>query len=138
MAATITDTIVSAVTLGLNGVTINAAASATSNEIDRGANTDVGEATVLLTVTGFAAAPAAGGYMAVYLVPLSGTGGTLFDDATGPGVVPVTADAQYDAPVYLAWPPGCRYAKLVITNKSSQNTDANAVTATLLYQAVTV
>ena len=138
MAVTITDTTQSAATLSMATATIQSSATLTSEEIDRGANTQVSPVTGLLTVTGFAAAPAAGGYMAVYIVPLSGTGGTLFSDATGPAVVPVTADALYNAPVTLQWPPGARYAKAIVGNKSSQNTDANAVSLTLMYQAVTV
>ena len=139
MAVTITDVILASVAdLAIDTVTINAAASVTSSELDRAANTQVGPVTGLLTVTGFAAAPAAGGYMAVYLVPLSATGGTLFSDATGPAVVPVIADALYNAPITLQWPPGARYCKAMVFNKSSQNTDANAVTLVLMYQAVTV
>lgn len=138
MAVTITDVEKTAAQVGIDTVTINNAAEATGSELDRGANTEVGEVTALLTVTGFAAAPSTGGYMTVRLAPLDGTGGTLFDDQTNVGVVPVTADALYNAPVPLAWPAGCRYVKAIVKNMSGQNTDADAVSLELRWQAVTV
>ena len=138
MAATITDVEKTAAQVGIDTVTVNDGAEATGSELDRGENTDVGIVTALLTVTGFAAAPDSGGYMTVYLAPLDGTGGTLFDDVTGPAVVPVTADALYNAPVQLAWPAGVRYAKAIVGNESGQNTDADAVSLELRWQAVTV
>lgn len=138
MATTITDVSKSAAQVGIDTVTINNAAEAVGDELDRGANTVVGIITALLTVTGFAAPPSAGGYMTVRLAPLNATGGTLFDDQTAPAVVPVTADALYNAPVELAWPAGYRYAKIIVTNMSGQNTDADAVSVECGWQAVTV
>ena len=138
MALKITDVAKSAAEVGIDAVTIDNGATAVGAELDRGENTDVGTITALLTVTGFAAAPDSGGYMTVYLAPLDGASGTLFDDVTGPAIVPVTADALYNAPVQIAWPAGCRYAKAIVGNKSGQNTDADAVSLELRWQAVTV
>lgn len=60
MALKITDVAKSAAEVGIDAVTIDNGAEATGSELDRGANTEVGEVTALLTVTGFAAAPSAG------------------------------------------------------------------------------
>lgn len=138
MALKITDVAKSAAEVGIDAVTIDNGATAVGAELDRGENVAVEGVTALLTVTGFAAAPSAGGYMSVRLAPLDGTGGTLFDDQTNVGVVPVTADALYNAPVPLAWPAGCRYVKAIVKNASGQNTDADAVSLELRWQAVTV
>lgn len=138
MAITITDVTKTAAQVGIDTVTINNAAEQAGSELDRGENTEVGIVTALLTVTGFAAAPPEGGYMTVRIAPLDGTGGTLFDDQTDVAVVPVTADALYNAPVQLAWPAGVRYAKAIVKNVSGQNTDADAVSLELRWQAVTV
>ena len=138
MALTFTDVNKSAADLSFDTVTINSAATQDSAEVDRGANTSVDDIVVLLTVTGFAAALTAGGYMKVSLVPLSGTGGTEYNDGPGGVVLPVTADALYDMPATLELPPGVRYFKIRVTNSSGQNTDANAVSLLLRYQAVTV
>jgi len=138
MPTALTDVTKTAAQVGIDTVTVNDGAEATGSELDRGADTDVGIVTALLTVTGFAAAPDTGGYMTVYLAPLSGPGGTLFDDVVAPAVVPVTGDALYNAPVQLAWPAGCRYAKAIVGNESGQNTDADAVSLELRWQAVTV
>ena len=126
MATAITDVTKSAADVGIDTVTIANGAEA------------VGVITALLTVTGFAAAPSAGGYMSVRLAPLNATSGTLFDDQTAPAVVPVTADALYNAPVELAWPAGYRYAKIIVKNMSGQDTDADAVSVECGWQAVTV
>jgi len=138
MALTITDVAKSAADVGINGVTLANGASVTGNELDRGADTAVETTTGLLTITGFAAAPDSDGYMTVKLHPLDDTGGTLFDDGIGAAVVPVDADATYNAEVQLTWPPGCRYVKAVVGNHSGQNTDANAVSLELRWQAVSV
>jgi len=138
MAAAITDVEKTAADVGIDTVTINDDASTTGSELDRGADTDVMPVTVLLTITGFAAAPDAGGYMKVALAPLDGTGGILFDDTLGDAIVPVTADALYKVPVSLTWYAGCRYAKVIVTNKSGQNTDASAVSAEMRWQAGTL
>ena len=136
MALTFTDVNKSASDLSFDTVTIAAAATQDSAEVDRGANTSVDDVVVLLTVTGFAAALTAGGYMKVSLVPLSGTGGTEYNDGPGGVVIPVT-DALYDAPAHLSLPSGCRYFKIRVTNSTSQNTDANAVSILAKWQAVT-
>ena len=138
MALTFTDVAKSISDLSFDTITINNAASQDSAEIDFGANTYVGEITALLTVTGFAAAPSAGGYMLVQIIPLSGTGGTEYNDGPGGVVIPVKADALYDAPAILLRPPGCRYAKLRVTNASGQNTDADAASLSAKWLAVTV
>ena len=137
MALTFTDVNKSASDLSFDTVTINAAATQDSAEVDRGASTSVDDIVVLLTVTGFAAAPAAGGYMKVSLVPLSGTGGTEYNDGPGGVVIPCTADALYDAPAHLSLPSGCRYFKIRVKNSTSQNTDADAVSILAKWQAVT-
>jgi len=136
--ATITDVTVSAAELSLDGVTINNSTSVTSEEINRGANTSVSEITVLVTITGFASDPDSGGYISVYLAPLNDTGAILYDDVTGPEVIPVDANALYNAPVSLSWKSGIQYAKLVIENHSGQNTDTNGVTVIAKYQSITV
>ena len=136
MALTFTDVAKSISDLSFDTVTINNAASQDSAEIDFGANTYVGEITALLTVTGFAAAPSAGGYMLVKIIPLSGTGGTEYNDGPGGVVIPVT-DALYDAPAHLSLPSGCRYFKIRVTNSTSQDTDADAVSILAKWQAVT-
>lgn len=138
MALAITDVQKAAADTGINAATINNAAVLAGNELDRGANTEVGEVTTLLTIMGFASTPAAGGYVTVALAPLDGTGGTLFSNVVAPAVCPVTADALYVFPVTLLWPPGARYVKPIVGNASGQNTDANAVSLQLLWQAVTV
>lgn len=138
MATMITDVTKSAADVGIDTVTIANGVEAVGNELDRGENTMVGIITALLTVTGFAAAPSAGGYMSVRLAPLNATGGTLFDDQTASAVVPVTTDALYNAPVELAWPAGYRYAKIIVKNASGQDTDADAVSVECGWQAVTV
>ena len=138
MALAITDVEVDAATMVIDTVTINAAASVDSAEVDRGANAAVDGVTALLTVTGFAAAPAAGGYMKVQLIPLNTTAGTEYNDGPGGYVAPVTADALYDIPAPLDLPDGIRYFKIRVTNVTSQNTDADAVSVILKYQKVTV
>ena len=138
MALAFTDTEKTAAQVGIDTVTINDDAEAEGTQLDRGENTDAGEVTGLLTVTGLAAAPDAGGYLSVRLAPLDGTGGTLFDDQIGPAIVPVAADALYNAPVTMQWPPGVRYVKAIVKNASGQNTDADAVSLELRWQAVTV
>lgn len=137
MAATITDVSKDASAVGINGVSITNGANATGNELDRGIDTQVGEVTALLSVTGFVADPNDDGYMTVALAPLDGTGGTLYDDVVAPAVVPVDADALYQVPVMLVWPAGAQYAKVVVGNQSGQDTDANAVSVELRWQAVT-
>jgi len=138
MALTFTDTAKSTSDLSFDTVTINDDATQDSAEIDSGANTYVGDLTALLTVTGFAAAPDAGGYMKVVMIPLSGTGGTEYNDGPGGIVLPVTADALYDMPAILLRPPGTRYIKLRVTNVSGQNTDADAASLSAKWLAVTV
>ena len=137
MALKITDVAKSAVEVGIDTVTINNAAEATGTELDRGADVAVEGVTALLTVTGFAAAPSASGYMTVKLCPLDASSGTLFDDGIGAAVVPVAADALYNAAVTLTWPAGARYVKAIVKNVSGQNTDADAVSLELRWQAVT-
>ena len=137
MALKITDVAKSAAEVGIDAVTIDNGATAVGAELDRGENVAVEGVTALLTVTGFAAAPSAGGYMSVRLAPLDGTGGTLFDDGIGAAVVPVAADALYNAAVTLTWPAGARYVKAIVKNVSGQNTDADAVSLELRWQAVT-
>jgi len=138
MALTFTDVEKSAAQVGIDTVTINDGAEATGSELDRGENTDAGEVTGLLTITGFAAAPDAGGYMSVRLAPLDGHGGTLFDNQTAPEVAPVDADALWNIPVTMLWPPGCRYVKPIVGDKSGQNTDADATSLELRWLATTV
>lgn len=138
MAVTITDISKTAAQVGIDAVTIDNGATAVGAEIDRGADVAVEGVTALLTVTGFAAAPSASGYMTVKLCPLDDSGGVLFDDSIGAAVVPVSADALYNAAVTLTWPAGCRYAKAVVGNASGQNTDADAVSLELRWQAVGV
>lgn len=137
MALAFADVAESSTDLAIDTVTINAAGIQDSGERDFGANTilDQGQVLDLLTVTGFAAAPAAGGYMLVKLVPLSGTGGTEYNDGPGGVVLPVTADALYDMPAILQRPPGCRYHKHRVVNATSQNADAVSLSAK--WQAVT-
>jgi hypothetical protein len=138
MALTYTDVAKSISDLSFDTVTINAAAVQDSAEIDFGASTFIGEITALFTVTGFAAAPAAGGYILLKVIPLSATSGTEYNDGPGGVVLPVTADALYDMPAILQRPPGCRYGKLRATNATSQNTDADAASLSAKWLAVTV
>jgi hypothetical protein len=72
MALTITDVSKSAAEVGIAAVTIDNGATAVGAELDRGENVAVEGVTALLTVTGFAAAPSAGGYMTVRLASLLG------------------------------------------------------------------
>ena len=134
----ILDVIKSAAQTGIDGVTLADGARVVGNTLDRGKDTAVGPVTGLLTVTGFAAAPAASGYMAVRLCPLSASGDVLYDDGIGAAVVPVSGTARHDAAVQLSWPPGCRYAKAIVGNKSGQATATDAVSLELRWQAVTV
>ena len=138
MALGIADINKSSSDLTFDTVTINNDATQDTGEQDRGANTSVADLLALFTVTGFAAAPSAGGYMLVQLIPLGATGGTEYNDGPGGVVLPVTADALYDMPAPLHMPSGLRYFKLSVTNKSGQNTDDDAASLAAKWQAVTV
>ena len=131
------DVLKSAAEMGINAVTINAGASVDSTQLDRGENLIVDAVTVLLKVTGLAAACLDGGYFKVSMIPLDGTGGTEYNDGPGGIVLPIT-DALYDMPATLALPPGVRFFKIRVTNVTSQNTDANAVSAKGRWSAVTL
>lgn len=113
--------------------TINSAATAASNEIDKGDDTLAEDIFMYLTVTGFASTPT--GNMQLGIAPLTTTGGTVFDDNIAYNIATVSADAQYD----FHWPlPSIpRYCKLQAKNGTNVNTDASAVSAWLEYVAVT-
>src|SRR5690554_2632085 len=138
MALAITDVAKTSANTGIDTQTINDGAEFTGSELDRGADTAVERATGLLTITGFASAPSAGGYMTVRIAPLSGSSGTLFDDGIGAAVAPVVADALYNIPVQLTMPAGARYVQFIVGNESGQNTDADGTSLAAFWQAVTV
>ena len=136
--ATVTDT---SVALFADQTINNDAIAWSVEEIDRGEDTIADIATVLVRVTGWAATTDAGGYLRILVAPLDGTGGTLHDDLVGMPITPVSelgTTAGIDAAVQVMLPQGCRYVKVGVENKSGQNTAANAASADLLYQAVTL
>jgi len=132
----ITDVTKTPTQVGIDTQDITAGSTVTGAELDRGADTAVEGVTALLTVTSYAAAPNATGYMRIALMPLDATGGTLFDDGIGVAVVPMNVNQRYDCAVQLTWPAGVRYLKVVLKNNTGQT--ANDVSVALRWQAVTV
>lgn len=119
----------------LDTVTINSAATSSSLEVDIGDNTLADQIWVYLKVAGFAAAPAGNEQMKIHITPSHTSGGDVFDDDPADYIFSVTADAEYlfSAPV-LSLP---RYFVVSVENDTAQNTDADAVSCWIEYQAIT-
>jgi len=118
--------------------TVNAAASALSDQVVIStANSATYRCTVWIEVDGFAAAPAAGSYVAVAISPRQATGGTDFLSAPSRASFAVSADAQYR----FAWDanvPVCDFYAVQFHNAADQNTDASAVDLWEQHEVVSV
>ena len=114
-----------------NARTINSTATDTSAEQDLGEDKAFSNIWLYAEVTGYAAAPAGNKRLTVKIAPVHTTGGDAFSDGAPSYVGTVTADQAYR----FAWPVASlpRYFKVLVTNDTDQNTDANAVTVKIEY-----
>ena len=82
-------------------------------------------------VTGYAAAPEGNKRLIVKIAPVHTKSGDAFSDGAASYPCTVTADQAYR----FAWPVASlpRYFKVLVTNDTDQNTDANAVTVKIEY-----
>ncbi len=131
MAVTITRSVITPV----DAQTINKTATYTSAEQALTDNALYEEVMLYVEVTGYAAAPAGNKRLTVKIAPVHTTSGSVFSDACPTYTFGVTADQTYRFAVPVAVLP--RYFKVLVTNDTNQNTDANAVTVKLELKTVT-
>jgi len=118
-----------------NAQTINTTATYTSAEVDLGDDRLIENIWLYAEVTGYAAAPEGNKRLTVKIAPVHTKGGDAFSDGAPTYLGTVTADQAYR----FAWPVASlpRYFKVLVTNDTDQNTDANAVTVKIEYTEVT-
>ena len=131
MAVTITRSVITPV----DAQTINTTATYTSAEQALTDNALYEEVMLYVEVTGYAAAPAGNKRLTVKIAPVHTKSGSVFSDACPTYPFTVTADQTYRFAVPVAVLP--RYFKVLVTNDTDQNTDANAVTVKLELKTVT-
>mgnify|MGYP006953624165 FL=1 len=114
-----------------NAQTINATATYTSAEQDLGDDKIFSNIWLYVEVTGYAAAPAGNKRLIVKIAPVHTKSGDAFSDGAASYPCTVTADQAYR----FAWPVASlpRYFKVLVTNDTDKNTDANAVTVKIEY-----
>jgi hypothetical protein len=131
MAVTITRSVITPV----DAQTINKTATYTSAEQALTDNALYEEVMLYVEVTGYAAAPAGNKRLTVKIAPVHTKSGSVFSDACATYPFTVTADQAYRFSAPVAVLP--RYFKVLVTNDTDQNTDANAVTVKLELKTVT-
>ena len=115
--------------------TINTTATFTSPEQDIGDDTIAEQIWMYVDVAGFAAAPAGNKLITVKIAAVHTASGTVYSDACATYYFAVAADQAYAFSTPLLSLP--RYFKVLVLNDTSQNTDADAVSVRIEYQAVT-